>query len=186
MKKPRNLIIIAIIVVVVIVGGSIAFLLWSRYQVARTGTGGSTSSNSSTSGSSNVPTPQTVARQTANDAEKLVYESGLQAGVQKLNTAIQNTTDTSQQFIYYEQLATILFNNNQLPDAITAAKKAYDLNQTSDSAAFVGQIAQQMGDKQTALQYYQYAVNRIDNSDIYGQSDKTYYQSIITSLQGGQ
>lgn len=185
MKKPRNLIIIAIILVVLIGGGVAAAIVWSHYQAPRGTTNGSGSNTNSSSGS-NASTPKAVAQQTANDAETLVYDGNLQAGVQKLNNAIQNTNDTSQQFIYYQQLATILFNNNQLADALTAAKKAYDLNQTSDSAAFVGQIAQQMGDKQTALQYYQYAVNRIDKNDIYAKSDTTYYQGIIASLQGGQ
>lgn len=185
MKKPRNLIIIAIVILVLIVAGSIAVIWWSNYKTAHPNSTSNTSGNSGSSGQLGAVTPVQAAQQTANDAQKIAYTSGVPAGVKALNDAIQNTTDTSQQFIYYEQLATILFNNNQLTDAITAAKKAYSLNQTSDSAAFVGQIAQQMGDKQTAIQYYQYAVDRIDKNDIYAQSDKTYYQGIITSL-GGQ
>jgi tetratricopeptide (TPR) repeat protein len=184
MKKPRNLIIVAGIIAIVVIGGSIATILWSNYQVLHSNTNGS--STNSSSNQSSVSSPQAIAQKTANDAEQLVYDGNLQGGVQKLNDAIKNTTDTSQQFVYYSQLATLLLNNNQLPDALTAAKKAYEFQQSSDSAALVGQIAEQIGDKQTAIQYYTYALDHIDSKDMYAQSDKTYYQGIIANLQGGK
>lgn len=183
MNKPRNLIIIAIVLVVLIAGGSLAAIIWSNYQASHTN-----NANGSTTNANNAQatTPQAAAQATADNAEKLSANGNLQAGVAELNTAIKNTTDTSQQYIYYSQLATILLNNNELASALDAGKKAYSLNQTSGSAALVGQIAVQMGDKQTAIEYYTNAINHIDQSDMYAQEDKAYYQGIITNLQGGK
>lgn len=188
MRKPRNLIIIAIIVVVLIIAGSVGAILWSNYQTAHPGSSsanGQSGSNGTSSGSAAL-TPQQVARNTADDAEKLASNGNVQGGAQALNNAIKNTTDTSQLFIYYSQLAAMLLNANQLPDALTAAKQAYTLNQTSDSGALVGEIAALMGDKPTAIQYYTNAINHIDPNDMYAQSDKQYYQSVISNLQGGK
>lgn len=184
MKKPRNLVIVAGVVLVVIVGGSIAVIAWSNYQTSHSGNTNQSGNSSSSSKSSS--TPQAIAQKTTDDAEKQAYNGNLQGGVQELNNAIQSTSDTSQKFMYYSQLATLLLNNNQLPSALDAAKKAYGLNQVTDSAALVGQIAAQMGDKPTAIQYYTDAINHIDPNDTYAQSDKTYYQGIISGLQGGK
>jgi len=183
MKKSRRLIIFAIIIVVVIVLAAGAAILWSNYQISKSNSqkngNGSNSSQSTT-------TPQQAAQQTTDAADKLAYEGNVQGGVQKLNDAIKGTTNTQEQFLYYSDLATLLLNNNQLPDALAAAKSAYELNKVSGSAALVGQIANQMGDKTTAATYYQYAIDHIDPTDTYGASDKADYQSILNSLRGGQ
>ncbi|HSW78381.1 MAG TPA: hypothetical protein VLG36_06335 [Candidatus Chromulinivoraceae bacterium] len=183
MKKSRRLIIFAIIIVVVIALAAGAAILWSNYQISKSNSqkngNGSNSSQSTT-------TPQQVAQQTTDAADKLAYEGNVQSGVQKLNDAIKGATNTQEQFLYYSDLATLLLNNNQLPDALAAAKSAYELNKVSGSAALVGQIANQMGDKVTAATYYQYAIDHIDPTDTYGASDKADYQSILNSLKGGQ
>lgn len=182
MKNPRRLIIFAIIIVVVIALASGAAILWSNYQASKS----NSSNNNGGNSSQTTSTPQQVAQQTTDAADKLAYDGNVQGGVQKLNDAIKGTTNTQEQFLYYSSLATLLLNNNQLPDALAAAKSAYELNKVPGSAALVGQIAAQMGDKTTAITYYQYAIDHIDPSDPYAKSDKADYQNTINSLKGGQ
>jgi predicted negative regulator of RcsB-dependent stress response len=182
MKKSRRLIIFASIIVVVIVLAVGAALIWSSYQASKSNGQNNTGNNSGQS----TTTPQQVAQTTTDAADKLAYEGNVSGGVQKLNDAIKGTTNTQEQFLYYSSLATLLLNNNQLPDALAAAKSAYELNKVSGSAALVGQIAAQMGDKTTAATYYQYAIDHIDPNDPYAKTDQADYQATINSLKGGQ
>lgn len=179
MKKSQQLVIFIIAIVVVAIGAAAAaiFLTKSNAPVSKV--------QSNPTPSQTTSSQQAATSKTVNDATKLAYDGNLQAGVQKLSDAIKGTTDTQQQFIYYSQLATLLLNANQLPAALDAAKKAYSLNAVSDSAALVGQIAQQMGDTATAVEYYKDAISHIDpNDNPYAKTDKDYYQGIIDGLQG--
>lgn len=180
MKRARTLIIIAIIIMVVVVLSSVAAIWWSNYQTSKN----TQSTNSSKSNQSAAQLQQTPAQKTADAADQLAYDGNVQGGVQELDNAIKNTTDKNDLFMYYTRKATLLANNNQLSDALAAAKQAYQINQTSDSAALVAQIAEQMGDKATAIEYYQNAINHIDNTDPYAKSDTDYYKSKITALGG--
>lgn len=183
MNKPRQLIIFAIVIVVLIGVSAGAAIWWSNYQVAKTNDS-SKNGDGGNNGPSGFQTPS--AEKTADSADQLAYEGDVQGGVQKLDDAIKNTTDNQELFTFYSRKATLLLNNNQLSDALEAAKKAYDLIPGSEAGALVGQIAQQMGNKTTAVDYYQKAIEHIDPTDPYAKSDKTYYQSIITDIQGGK
>jgi tetratricopeptide (TPR) repeat protein len=182
MSKPRQLIIFAIIVVVLIGASVGAALWWSNYQVSKTSQTSKTGENSS----KGSPMQSTPAEKTADDADQLAYQGDVQAGVKKLDEAIENTSDNQELFTYYSRKATLLLNNNELSGALEAAKKAYTISTGSESGALVAQIAEQMGNKTLAAEYYQNAIDHVDKTDPYAKSDTEYYQSKIRALQGGQ
>jgi len=174
MKKPRQLIIFAIIIVVVIGLSATAAILLSQKR----------STTDQAKNSTTPSVPQTLpSEKKADAADKLAYEGDVAGGVQQLDDAIKGTTDKHEQFVYYSRKATLLFNNGDLAGALDAAKKAYELENTSDSAAFVGQIALQKGDKTVALDYYKKAIDHIDPTDPFAKKDTQYYQSTISGLE---
>lgn len=177
MSKRRRIIIFASIIVVIgALSATVAILLSQR-----------NSNNTSTTKPNNTVTglpPRSAAENKANDADKVAYSGDVAGGVKQLDEAIQNTTDSEDQYIYYSRKATLLFNNDDLAGAMTAAKKAYELKKSSDSAAFVGQIAQKQGDKATGIDYYNKAISLINNDDPYAKDDKRYYEGIVRQLQG--
>lgn len=167
---------------VIIVLSSIAAIWWSNYQTSKN----TQSTNNSNSSSSAPQFQEQPAEKTADNADQLAYNGDVQGGIKELNNAIKNTTDKNELFTFYSRKATLLLNNNMLSDALIAAKQAYQINQTSESGALVAQIAEQMGDSKTAIEYYQNAIDHIDKSDPYAKSDGDYYNSKITQLKGGQ
>jgi len=179
MSKRRRIIIFASIIVVIgAVSATIAILL-SQHNT--TTTDNNKTGNKTVTG---LP-PRSAAETKADTADKAAFEGDVAGGVKQLDEAIQGTTNSEDQYIFYSRKATLLFNNNDLTGAMTAAKKAYELKKSSDSAAFVGQIAQKQGDKATAIDYYNKAIGLINQGDPYAKDDKQYYQSIVSQLQGG-
>lgn len=178
MSKPRQLIILAIIIVVLI-GVSAGAAIWlSNLQNQ------SSSNNSGQKKDETKPSEARPAEKTADSAEKAAFEGDVKGGVKQLDDAIANTSDSEELYIFYSRKATLLFNHNVFPDAFEAAKKAYELRASSDSAALVGQIAQAQGNKPVAIDYYKKAIERIDTQDPFADEDKKYYESVVTSLGG--
>jgi tetratricopeptide (TPR) repeat protein len=174
MKRPKKLIILAGGIVLVIAASIVAAVILSRYQIAvdqaDTGT---------EPGLQDHP-----AEKKADVADKLVYDGDLAAGVRELDVAIQATTDSYEQFVYYSRKATLLLNNNDLAGALIAATAAYGLQKTSDSAAFVGQIAREKGDTAVSIEYYKKAITLISQDDPFARQDKEYYEGVIRELGG--
>ena len=167
---------------VIIVLSSVAAIWWSNYQTSRN----TQTTNGSKSGQPAAQFQEQPAEKTADNADKLAYDGNVQGGINELNNAIKNTTDKNELFTYYSRKATLLLNNNMLSDALVAAKQAYQIDQMSESASLVAQIAEQMGDKATAIEYYQNAIDHIDPTDVYAKSDKDYYTTKIAQLKGTQ
>lgn len=179
LKKPRRVIIFAIIIVVVAAAATAAAIWMSRQN------GGSDSGEDQAGdGGSSVPA-ELPAERKADEADKLALDGDVQGGAKQLDEAIENTSDSFEKFIYYSRKATLLYNNNDFAGAQDAAIKAYAIQKTSDSAAFVGQIAKERGDKALALDYYKRAVAAIDNADPFADEDRAYYQGIISELERG-
>ena len=179
MIQKRRILILGIIVVVV-VGASAATAIIISLQQNKPS---SNNNNGSGSGKS-LEFKKKPAEKTADAADKAAFEGNVESGVKQLDDAIANTSDNEDLYIYYSRKATLLLNNNMLADALVAAKKAYETRNSSDSAALVGQIASQQGDKPLAIEYYKKAIEHIDTSDPFADEDKTYYQTTITELGG--
>jgi tetratricopeptide (TPR) repeat protein len=178
MSKRRRIIIFASIIVVIgAISATVAILLSQRDNTATT--------NQPTGGTVTGLPPRSAAENKANEADKAAFSGDVAGGVKQLDEAIQNTSNSEDQYIYYSRKATLLFNNDDLAGAMIAAKQAYEIKKSSDSAAFVGQIAQKQGDKPMAIDYYNKAIGLINQDDPYAKDDKLYYQGIISQLQGG-
>ncbi len=177
MKNKRRVIIFIVIIVVVIGIGVAAALILSNSAKPNT------SINSPQQGGSTAKQQQVT--QTTNDATKQAYSGNVNGGVQQLNDAIKNTSDTHEKFVYYSNIATILFNNKDYAGALDAAMKAFAIEQTSDMAAFIGQIDRAKGDNQSSITYYNKAIQLIDpNNNPTAKNDKAYYMLMITQMGG--
>ncbi len=178
MKKPLRYAVFAAIAVLVI-GVSAAAAIFFNLQ------------NEAAKKQAEQQTPAAAqvdpAEKKANDASKLAYEGDLQAGINALDAAINSSNDAHEKSVLYSQKGILLLNNKRFDDALAAAKQAFDLEQTVDSAAFVGQIARTKGDKPVALDYYKKALALVDaGGDPVGQADKDYYSSIIAEIESGK
>jgi tetratricopeptide (TPR) repeat protein len=156
----------------------------SQQQAAvdnNTGSAEQDSDSSSTDASITSP-----AETKAKEADKLAYEGNVDAGVKVLDQAISNTTVDSEKATYYSQKATLLYNDKKLDTAIADAIKAFELDKNSGNAAFVGQIALEKGDKDTASKYYKLAIDLIDKESPFWDEDTAYYQGIIQDIEGSR
>ncbi len=176
MKKYKKAIIFAGIIIVVIGLSSSAAIYFSNKQAEKAQQASDTPAST---------TPQRLpSEEKADDVDKEARASGAKEGAAAYDKAIESTQDNHEKFVFYSRKATLLFNENDLTGALSAATKAYELEKTSDSAAFVGQISQAKGDKTMALSYYKIAIERIDKTDPFADKDREYYTSIIVELEG--
>jgi len=176
MKNKRQVIIfVGIIIVVIGIGIAVALMLSNSAKPTSTTTSQGTTS----------ATKQQVTTQTTNNATKKADSGDVSGGVQQLNDAIKNTSDTHEKFVYYSNIATILFNNKDYVGALDAATKAFAIEQTSDMAAFIGQIERTKGDNASAITYYNKAIQLIDaTNNPTAKNDKAYYTLMISQMGG--
>lgn len=170
MKSRRKLIFVSIAIGVAILAGGAAFIV-SQLQNKQ----------------SNQNTEQAVtqAEQSSVDADKVAFEGNVADGVKAYDDAISKTSDNEALFTLYARKATLLYNDGQFDAALEVAKKSYDLKQGPNSAAFVGQIARDKGDKAMALEYYKKALKLVTPDDPLQKQDKQYYSAIIKELEAG-
>ncbi|HET6746567.1 MAG TPA: hypothetical protein VFH06_00495 [Candidatus Saccharimonadales bacterium] len=179
MKKYLRYIILGGIIVVVVCASS-AIAVWLSFR-------NSSESNQQSAKQQEATQESKQVENNTTEADKLAYGGDVQGGVEVLDNAIKNSADSHAKFQYYSQKALLLFNNNKLSEALVAAKQAFEQEQTKDGAAFVGQIARQLGDRATAIDYYKKAINLVDTSSSpMGEKDKKYYTSIVTDLEAGR
>jgi len=178
-KNPKRIIIFAAVILVVIGISATAALILSQPK----------SSDTSSSGQDGQPAQKLERKPSekkADSADKLALEGNVEGGVKELDDAIQNTDSDDDKFVYYTRKATLLYNSGDLEAAFAPAVSAYQIKETSDSAAFVGQIAREKGDRATALDYYRKAISHIDPSKPLADEDKKYYESVVAELEAGR
>lgn len=177
--KNRKRLIIFVIIIIVIIGASAATAIFLSQR-----------NSSNDPQEDNKQTTATLERlpseKKADEADKLARDGDVEGGARQLDEAIENTDDSYEKFVYYSRKATLLYNHGDLAGALDAALKAYELEKTSDSAAFVGQIAREKGDRAMALDYYKKAIPLIDPNDPFAGGDKVYYEGIISEIEAGQ
>lgn len=176
MKQHKQLIIFAAIIVVVIGASVAAALLLGGQEPA------SKQAKNDDKNVSGLERP--AAEKKADEVNKIAHEGSVDDGVKAYDEAIANTDDSHEKFIYYSEKATLLLNNDRPEDALPAAKKAVETEPNSSSAAFVAQIAVELGDTGLAREYYQKAIDLIDPADPMGKNDKAYYQAKLDELGG--
>lgn len=178
MRMPQKKYIIFAGIVLVVIGASAA----AAYIASQQNTQSPAQSNKKDDASSGV-IDQTPADAKADEANKLVYDGDLDAGIKLIDKAIEETDDPAEKVTYYSEKATILYNNDKKNDALPVAIASYDIAKSSDSAAFVGQIAREMGNTALALEYYKKALEHIDKTDPFWDEDTEYYQGIVAELE---
>lgn len=178
-KNPKRIIIFAGIILVLIIAGTATALILSQPK----------SSDTSSSGQNGQPQQKLERKPSekkADSADKLALEGNVEGGVKELDDAIKNTDNDEDKFVYYSRKATLLYNSGDLSGALAPAISAYQLKETSDSAAFVGQIAREKGDRVMALDYYKKAVAHIDPSKPLAGEDKKHYEAVVAEIEAGQ
>lgn len=177
MKPQKKAIIFAIITIVVVGVAAAAGIYFSNRQKDEAKNGSSNDSAQST--------PQRLpSEEKADEVDKMAAEKGSAVdGAKAYDDAIKSTTDSTEQFVYYSRKATLLYNNKDYDGALDAAKKAQEIKKSSDSAAFVGQIASEKGDAALALEYYKKALQSINKDDPFADEDTDYYKGIIAELE---
>lgn len=177
MKTHKKAIIFAIIVIIVVGVAATAAIYFSNRQ-------NETAQNEPADENAQGPGRRLPSEEKADEVDKMAGEKGdVAEGAKAYDEAIKNTSDSTEQFVYYSRKATLLYNNKDYSGALEAAKKADDIKKTSDSAAFVGQIAREKGDAALALQYYKKALQAIDKNDPFSDEDTDYYTAIIAELE---
>ncbi len=160
----------------VVVGLVIGAVWWWTSQIKPT-----TSSDTATS----IEVKRTIEKR-SDEADKLAFEGDVGGGVKKLDEAIDGAGTSYEKYAFYSRKATLLFNEKDYVGALEAAKKAYDLRQTSDSAAFVGQIYKAKNDTKNALDFYKKARDLVDPASPGSDEDKQYYGEIVAQLEAGK
>ena len=163
----RRLLLISLIVVVVLLlicgGGRY------RYQHRH-----KTPSVSSTTGQSAVDT-----------AIEQSNNGNTNSALSTLNHAIKNTTDKSQKAVLYTQLGDTYTNDHNYQAALNGYQQAAQTDGlTYGLAQAIAEAAQQAGNKQLAIQYYQKAISLIPLNDPTGEAERHVFQTSINTLEG--
>lgn len=115
---------------------------------------------------------------------------GISAGQALLDKRLESTTvPTEQAGIYAAKVALADSNaDGDLTEMISFARKADELNPTSDSAALIGGLYQRSGDKDNAIRFFTLAIERIGDvsqasSEVQG--NYSYYTSSIEAIKNG-
>ena len=106
----------------------------------------------------------------------------------QLEGKTQAADDSDKQAIAYLQLAQLAQNNESLEEALSYAIKADELNATNQTAKIIGDIAVQVGDKETALKYYDLALERTGvpgDEDTYENNKRVYFIAEVRSAMEG-
>ncbi|HUB94069.1 MAG TPA: hypothetical protein VMB52_06215 [Verrucomicrobiae bacterium] len=109
--------------------------------------------------------------------------SGNTAGAQQLlSQALSQTTDKAQQAVLYEEKAGVAYNAGDYSQCLQYAQQAESLNPTANSANWIAQSAEALGNKQLALTYYRLELQRLKPP--YGPGDQATLQAKIQELEG--
>ena len=113
---------------------------------------------------------------TASQQSDYLAYKGDYRGAQKITArqVAEASSATAKAGLYLQQATTAL-NAKNYADAKKYAQSAESLQPNDNTASLLGYIAAQTGDKATAKQYYQKAIDRLDkNADSYNASRQDY------------
>lgn len=120
-------------------------------------------------------------------AQDAYVKGSFSGAVKQYDNALKNTSLTTEdRGDLLKGKATLYFNDNKLEDALAIAKEADNTAPTRFTAALIGDIYRDLGDKTNAVSYYNRAIERI-TMDGYGDlpfNDKDYYETRIKIANG--
>jgi tetratricopeptide (TPR) repeat protein len=165
-KRRLVPVVIAIIVIVLAaaIGGGI--YLWHKHQ-------------------HKTPSIPPVTGQSAVNAAIAQANNGnTDSALSTLNTAIKNTTNKSQKSALYIQQGDIYSNDQNYSAALNSYQQAaQDDGLTYELAQSIAQTAQQAGNNQLAIEYYQKAIGLIPANDPTGGAEKNAFEKSISILE---
>jgi tetratricopeptide (TPR) repeat protein len=119
------------------------------------------------------------------EAQKLAFTGDVEGSNKKLQEALNKTDVTSDEKVeIYIQQAVNLSNQKQYQKAWDILKQAEALKQTFTISHLIGEQAEALGDKQTAIQYYKKTLTQLDTKAIGYQSNKRTYEAKVKELGG--
>lgn len=135
--------------------------------------------NSNQNGADNLTNEEVISK-----SENLDFIGKSSEAISILDKAIANTKSNDEKFELLIKKSTILYNNDDVDNAIKAAIASYNAKQTLASSSLVGLLARKKGDIVLAKQYYNIALGLAGNSDdILAGSDKIRIQDILDELE---
>ncbi len=121
-------------------------------------------------------------------AEQLEFYDDYEGAQQLLQEGADNTQGNAvAEAEFYLKKGQLAINNGFYEDALEFGLKAEEANQTIRTAVLTAQSAERLGDKETAIKYYQLAVDRTPEEErlINSQtSEYPFYVNKIKSLSG--
>jgi len=109
-----------------------------------------------------------------------------QANTELEQTLKKPNLTTAQKFALYFQQGVNYENQQNYTASLAAYKQADALDQTEGVAHSIARVAAAMGDKATAIAYYQKAITRIPADSPLRSEDKAQYQQSIKDLEAQQ
>lgn len=124
----------------------------------------------------------------AEKASQIAYSEGdSKKAVASLDQNIKSTDDNSQKSIYLSKKAEILHNSGEVDSAYEAAVEAHRVEPAAYGlAAYAGELAREKGDRDTAIKYYETALNLIKEDEPLAGEDAAYYRAVIDDLKAGR
>ena len=127
---------------------------------------------------------------TYSTAQAVAKTDGIQAGQAVLDKELTTTTVPSEQAGIYGAKVALADSNGKgdLTEMISFALKADELGPTVDTAALLGEFYHRARDKDNAIRFFTFAIQRIGDvskADRQTQGNYTYYQSAIEAIKNG-
>lgn len=162
-KRRLVFLVVSLVVLVVAIGG--AWFVWHKHKKPNT--------------------PPLTGQAAVDAAIEQGNQGNTNAALNTLNTAINSTTDNAQKSALYLQQGDTYENAQNYQAALTSYQKAAQYGGlTYNLAQAIAQAAQQAGNKQVAIEYYQKAITLIPANDPTGAAEKQGFEGAIKSLQG--
>jgi tetratricopeptide (TPR) repeat protein len=126
--------------------------------------------------------PSSVSR-----AENLTLNGNYEQAHKTVNDALAdpNLSDDEKYDLLIQQ-GIIYENQNDVEAAMASYRRAESVKETADVDQSIARMAEELGDKQLAIEYYKKAIPLIPQDDPTRESLKIYFENKIRVLEGGE
>jgi tetratricopeptide (TPR) repeat protein len=119
------------------------------------------------------------------EAQKQAVNGKPEDAVRTIQDALSkpNVSNDEKQMLYVEQ-GVAYGNSGQHQKALESYIEADKIKSDSNTSHLIAESYEALGNKAEAIKYYKKTLTQLDKSSIGYQSDKTYFESKVTSLGG--
>ncbi len=130
--------------------------------------------------------PQAISKDVS-DAQKQILGDDLDKAHGTINDALDNPGISAQsKHDLYLQQGAIFENEKKYDEAAASYQKALEAKESSQAYESLARLAEQKGDKDLAISYYEKAIPLIPQDDAMKDAIKKYYENKIIVLKGGK